>query len=215
METLILSPISEMVGRVTGFIPTLLMTLGILVIGSIIAALVTKLVAEVFKMIALDKATDVLRISHVIKNGGKHKLSDLLTTAIGWILMITVLIMTVKAYGLMGTDLLDGILVYIPHVVSGAVVLVIGFLLARIVSGLVHFAASTTGMPKPELVARLSKYAIVVYVAITYLKEIGFFSLFTGHETTFMYGVVFAIALAFGLAGKDTAARFLDSLKDK
>ena len=216
METLILSPFSEMMGRVTGCIPTLVMTLGILIIGSIMAVFLTRLVGELFKVISLDKLTDALRISHIIKNGGKHKLSEVLTTAIGWIFMVTVLIMTVKAYGLTtATDLLNGVLAYIPHVVSGAVVLIIGLLVAKIVSSLVHFAASTTGMPRPELVSRLSRYAIVAYVAIAYLKEIGFVSIFSDSYTTLMTGVIFALSLAFGLAGKDVVTRFLDSLKDK
>lgn len=214
-ETLILTPINEMMGQVTGFIPTLLTTLGILIIGTLIAVFVTRLFSELFKMIALDKLTDTLRISHILKNGGKHKLSDVLTHTIGWILMVTVLIMTVRAYGLTGIDLFGGVLAYIPNVVSGALVLVIGLLLARIVSGLVHFAAATTGMPRPELAARLSKYAIVIYVTIAYLKEIGFVSLFGEHYPTLMTGIIFAISLAFGLAGKDLVVRFLDSLKEK
>jgi hypothetical protein len=60
----------------------------------------------------------------------------------------------------------------------------------------------------------LSKLAIVVYVSIIYLKEIGFVALFSGATySVFMTGIVFALALAFGLAGKDVAAKYLTLLK--
>lgn len=214
-NVLLIEPIKDMLGRVGGFIPTLIITLGILIAGTFVTVLLTKVVSELLKAIHFDKVADKIGISGTLKNGGvKLKPSELLTTLTYWVMIVTVFIMTIKAYGLtFATDLLDSILAYIPSVISGALVLIVGMIVARIVAGLIHVVATVTDMPKPELVGRLSKYAILGYTSIVFIKEIGLLALFEGSYTTFMMGVVFALALAFGLAGKDVAARFLDSLR--
>jgi len=85
---------------------------------------------------------------------------------------------------------------------------------AKVISSLVYVTAKNTDMPIPDTLKEVTKIAIVAYVAIIYLKEIGFVALFSGaHYTIFIGGIVFAMALAFGLAGKDVASRYLDVLK--
>ena len=95
-------------------------------------------------------------------------------------------------------------------------VLIFGMLLAKFVATIVYVTAKSTDMPIPATLARLSKYAIVVFVTILYLKEIGFVDLFVGaNYTIFMAGVIFSLALAFGLAGKDIASKYLGVLERK
>ena len=122
-----------------------------------------------------------------------------------------VLIISLKALGLAAVSgLIDSLLAYVPNVLSGAFVLIFGMLLAKFIATIVYIAAKNTDMPIPATIARLSKFAIVIYVSIVYLKEFGFVDLFVGENyTIFLTGLVFAMALAFGLAGKDIAAKYL------
>ena len=119
---------------------------------------------------------------------------------------------TVKYLGLtVASTLVDTIIAYIPSVLSGVVVLIIGMLIARFVAAVVYVTAKNTDMPAAVTLSKLSKIAIMVYVAVLYLKEIGFVSIFEGtHYTMFIGGVIFAVALAFGLAGKDLAHKYMD-----
>jgi len=71
-------------------------------------------------------------------------------------------------------------------------------------------------MPIPDTLAKVSKLAIIAYVTVIFLKEIGLISLFVGtHYTIFIAGIVFAMALAFGLAGRNVAAKYLEVLNMK
>jgi hypothetical protein len=170
------------------------------------------------RTIGLDKLCTKSGITKVLKKGGiTQKPSNLAGCLLYWTMMIGVLIATVKIFGLaMASVLLDKILAYIPSIFSGVFVLIVGMLLAQFVSVLVYAAAKNTDMPIPDVLARLSKLAIVVYVSIVYLKEIGFAAIFSGMSyVIFIAGLVFALALSFGLAGKDVAARYLDVLKHK
>jgi len=215
-DTLILDPLKEMMVQVMSFIPTLLIALGILIIGWVVARFTRTFFLNILNTIGFDKVSTKMGLSRILRIGGiKQKPSELFSCIVYSVLMVMVLIMTVKSLGLtMVSVLLDKVLAYIPHVISGAIVLIIGMLLAKAVSSLVYITARNTDMPIPEALSQLTKYAIVTYVTIIYLREIGFVSLFVGtHYTIFIMGLVFATSLAFGLAGKDVATKYLEVLK--
>lgn len=217
-DPLIIDPLREMMGKAFDFAPTLLMTLGIFLVGYLLAKVISQTLLRLFKTIHIDKITEQLGLSNIFKKGGiEHKASELLSLLVYWVLMVIVIIIAVKAFGLtMASVLLEKIFAYIPSVISGVVVLTLGLLLANIVSAVIYLVANNTDMPHPDVVGRLSKWAIVVFVTIAFLKEIGFDFLFTGtHLMIVVSGFVLALALAFGLAGKDIAARYLDILKPK
>lgn len=218
LDILVLEPIKEMLTRVVDFIPTFVTALAILIVGYFLAKTLTKFLVSFLRTIGLDKICMTSGLTKFLKTGGiKEKPSSLVGCLAYWTMMVMVLITVVKAFGLtMAMGLLDTVLGYIPSILSGVFVLIVGMLLAKFVSILVYVAAKSTDMPIPDVLSRLSKWAIVVYVSIIYLKEIGFVALFGGAQySIFMTGIVFAFALAFGLAGKDIAAKYLDVLKRK
>lgn len=218
LNTLIIDPLRDMVLKVCSFIPTLLVALGILIIGTLASGLMRKFIVHTLKLVEFDKITDKLGVAKFLHRGGlRGKPSESVGCVAHCLLMIMVLILTVKALGFaLTSEVIDKMLAYVPHVVTGALVLIIGMYLARFVSVLVYIAAKNTDTPMPAGLARLSKMTIMVYVGIMYLREIGFVSLFEGtNYTIFMSGIVFALALAFGLAGKDVAGKYLDVLKRK
>jgi len=216
-DAIVLEPLRDMITRVANFVPTLLLALAILIIGYVLAHAIEKLSTRLLKMIGFDKVAEKLGIVHYLKVGDvRQKPSELIGMMSYWVFIITVLITAVKTFGLTSVSgLLDSVLGLIPSVVAGLLVLTIGMLIAKVVSSMVYVVARNADMPLADTVSRLCKYAIMVFVAITFLKEIGFVALFDGHYPIFIGGVVFAIALSFGLAGKDIAARYLDVLNIK
>lgn len=216
-ETLVFDPLRDMTHQVMSFIPTLITALGILIIGWILARWIRVLFTHVLKSINFDKFSDSVGLSRILKVGGlKHKPSEVFSCIVYSVLMVMVFMMTVKTFGVtIVSESLDKVLLYVPHVLSGALVLVIGMLLAKVIASIVYITAKNTDMPIPDVLARLTRWTIVAYVAVIYLHEIGFTALFVGaHHTIFITGVVFALALSFGLAGKDIASKYL-SVFDK
>ena len=216
-DAIVFEPLRDMMLRVAHFVPTLLLALAILIVGYVLAHAIEKLLTKVLRMIEFDKVMDKMGLVHILKVGEvKQKPSELIGLLTYSVLMITTLVMSVKVFGLtVISGMLDSVLAFVPSVISGVLVLTIGMLIAKVVSALVFIVAKNADMPLPDAISRLCKYAIMVFVAIMFLKEIGFVALFDGHYTIFIGGIVFAIALAFGLAGKDIASRYLDVLNFK
>lgn len=215
-DTLILQPFSEMTALVISFIPSFFIALAILIVGTITSNVIRKFTHEALKTLKFDDITDKLGLLKALQTGGiKYGPSMLLSHLIYGLLMIMVLIMTVKALGIVvGKEMITQLLAFIPNVFTGMLVLIIGMLVANVVASSVYMVARNTDMPAPDVLGRISKVSILVYVTIMYLREIGFFGLFTGiHHTIFIGGIVLTLALSFGLAGRTVAGKYLDTLK--
>ena len=218
LKTLFTEPIMDMVNHLIGYLPKLGVALMVLVVGWILAKFITKIFITFLRTVDFDKLSGKMGLTKVLKTGGiTEKPSTLFGCIVYWIMMIGVLTAHVKALGLeVVSTLLDKVIGYIPSVISGVMVLIIGMLIARVVSVLIYIVAKNTDMPIPETLSKLSKWAIVAFVAVVYLKEIGFGFFFTGPAfSVVLSGIVFAIALAFGLAGKDIASKYLTFLSKK
>lgn len=212
-DSLIREPLREILTKVIDFAPVLLTALVILIVGGLLAKVIDNLLLRFFKMINFDKIADHLGLGRMLERGGiKHKPSELLSLMVYWIIIVVVLIMAVKSLGLtLASSLLDKLLAYIPSVISGAIVLTFGMVIAKVVSGFIQVVGANFDLPRPDVLSHLSKLAIMVYVVILFLKEIGLEMLFVENFVIFFGGIVFAMALAFGLAGKDIAAKYLDA----
>jgi hypothetical protein len=214
-QTLIIDSLREVIMMVVSFVPTLVIAIALLIVGCLVASIIRKFMGEFFSLIKLDMIFDRLGITAALKNGGMtQKPSKIISNLIYVVFMFIVLMITVKAFGLeMALVMFDEMIVFIPTVITGIIVLIVGMLMAQFVSKLVYIAAKNTDMPSPHIVSRLAKLSILIYVGIMYLREIGFIGLFVGINYTILIGgIVLSLALAFGLAGKGIATRYLDCL---
>jgi hypothetical protein len=88
--------------------------------------------------------------------------------------------------------------------------------LASFVSGIVRTAAGNANLPKPQVFAGVSRWAIIIFAVTIALEQLGIAPLLvTGTFNIILGGIVLALALAFGLGGKDVAAKYLEGLKKK
>ncbi len=217
-ENLIVEPVRQMLTKIMAYLPTLLGALIILIVGWIIAKAIRRLVDWLLKVVRFDTLADKAGISAVLRKGDlKISTSQVVSGLVYWLIMIMVLVMTVDALGLpKASDILTSLFAYVPRVIAALLVLVVAMFLASFVSGIVQTAAGNANLPRPEVFAGISRWAIIIFAATIALVELGIAPFLV--TTTFniiLGGIVLALALAFGLGGKDAAARYLEELKQK
>ena len=216
MNTLILDPVKEMLGYIASQVPTIVGVMLILVIGYILARVVSQLIHTILKEIHFDKLAHTLGINTVLNKGGiKDSPVDMVRTLVYWIIMIMGTILGVKSMGLtVVDDSVHRLFSYVPNVISGVFVLVFGMILAKFISRIIVLVAGNTDMPKPEILGTLSKWAIILFAFIIFMEELGLSSLLEGTHFNYLFGAIcLALALSFGLGGRDSASKFLDKLK--
>lgn len=217
-DMLVVYPIREMLAKFASFVPTLVGALLILAFGWIFAKVIRDVILRILKAIQFDKIADKAGISEILTKGGiKHTAGEMLGSLVYWLVIIMVLVMTVNALGLtIASQLLERLFAYVPNVISALFVLVLGMFLANVVSGVVYATAKNTSVPNPELLGKISRWAIIVFAVTVSLEELGIAPLLVGTTFNILFGsICFGLALAFGLGGKDAAARFIEELRKK
>lgn len=104
------------------------------------------------------------------------------------------------------SDLLGRVIGYLPNVFVAILVLLLGTFVATIAADVVRGGMSSAKMGNPTLFANIARYAILGFVALIALKQLGIAPALLNILFT---AVVGAAALAFGLGGQDTARKYL------
>jgi hypothetical protein len=215
---LIVEPIREMLTKIMAYLPILLGALVILIVGWIVAKIIRSIVNGVLKVVRFDVLADKAGISEVLRKGDlKITSRQVVSGLVYWLVIIMVLVMAANALGLpKASDMLSSLFAYVPKVIAALLVLVVAMFLANFVSGIVQTVAGNSKLPKPQLLAGISRWAIIIFALTISLAQLGIAPLLvTATFNIILGGVVLALALAFGLGGKDAAARYLEELKQK
>jgi small-conductance mechanosensitive channel len=217
-ENLIVEPVRQMLTRIMAYLPILLGALIILIVGWIVAKAIRRIVDWLLKVVRFDTLADKAGISGILKKGDlKVSAGEVVSSIVYWLIIIMVLVMAVDALGLpKGSDILAGLFAYVPKVIAALLVLVVAMFLASFVSGIVRIAAGNAKLPKPELLAGICRWAIIIFAVTISLAQLGIAPLLvTATFNIILGGACLALALAFGLGGKDAAARYLEELRKK
>jgi len=215
---LIVDPIRQMLTRIMAYIPILLGALIILIVGWIVAKIIRWIVNGLLKAVRFDTLADKAGVSKILRKGDlKITARKLISGLVYWLVIIMVLVMVANALGLpKASDILSNLFAYVPKVIAALLVLVVAMFLASFVSGIVRTVAGNAKLPKPELLAGISRWAIIIFAVTISLEQLGIAPLLVTATFNIILGsVCLAFALAFGLGGKDAAARYLEELKEK
>ena len=209
----LLEPVHALLGQVGAFMPRLLIALGVVVAGWVIAKLVRYSVVKALRALNFNVLTERAGVDGFLQQGGTEKDT---TELIGWIVYaIALLVSLIIAFNSLGltqvTDLLSKLLLFVPKVLVALLVIVFGSYFARFVGGTVKSYCRGAAISDGDLLGRVARYAILVFVlllAIDHLDISG--GLIQQTFLIFLAGFVFAGALAFGLGARDHAAALLN-----
>jgi len=207
---------SSLVGTfnsIAEFLPTLISALVLLLIGWIIAKIVKGILSRVLNAVNFDSVADKVGVNGFLAKGGmKHRASSLIATLGYWIVMFTTLVTFFNTLGLeVVSDLLTDVIKYIPNIIVGCLLLVVGMYLAEFVSGLVVGALQGGGYNNPELIGRISYGAVMFFAVAIVLEQLGIGgNIINTVVTVIMSGAGLALALAFGLGGREWAGNLIN-----
>ncbi len=191
--------------RVIGFVV-------ILVIGWLVASLLEKGIRALLHAVKFESLAQRAGFAGFVqKMGVKTDSSGFLALVVEWFVKLIVLVVAFDALGLPAvSDVLRQLLLWLPNLVVGLVVLVIGGLLANAASSLVRGATAEAGFDNPDRLAKIASIAVWAFAIVIAVNQIGIAA--TLVNTLFM-GVVGAVAiafaLAFGLGGRETATEIV------
>ncbi len=203
----ITQPASNMLNMILEALPAIFAAVLVLIIAYAVGRVVKGLLTNLLHAAGFDAILARLGISSESVEG---KWTPAETA--GYIaLVIIMLFATIEAAGLLGfmllADLVAQLLVFISHVALGLIIFAIGLYLAN----LAHKAISVSDSPQASLLAKLARYSILVLAGAMALQRMGLANEIIIIAFGLLLGTVAVAAiLAFGLGGRDIAARELD-----
>lgn len=199
------------------FLPQVILSVVLFALGWIFGSVLGRSVTHLVSLLKVDTMLHKAGMDIVSEKAGiRISIAGFFGGIVKWLVIISFTIAAAEILNLTQvTSLLRDILLYIPQVIIAAIVLIMAALVADFVSRLVRHSVNATGM-KAEFAAQVSKWSILIiaglFPALTQLRiaqglvEV----LFTG----FVFAISLALGLAFGLGGRDAAARALEKMKE-
>lgn len=211
----VIGPLQEFYRNVLDFLPNLLTSLVILILGVAIAVVLKKIFTRLFRAIKLDKLSEKFGISDIfMKWGLKESISSLFLRVIGWLIIFTFLIISLRTLNVPTIErFLEELFLYLPNVFIAIMILFVGYLLSNFLGQTALITSVNAGLRISGVIGKFVKFT-VFFLAITMaLEQLGI-----GKETVLIAfaivfgGVVLALAIAFGAGGKDAAKDYMDKM---
>ncbi len=195
------------------FIPRFLGFLVILLVGWLIASLVSKGVTALLRRIGFDRISQRIGLTRLEQRMGLHMDSaGILGKVVFWFLFLIFLVPAADTLGVPAvSNILNQLVAYIPNVFVAILVLFLGTLAATVVGDIVRGATSGAGVGNPNVFAALARWAIILFAALIALEQLNIApNLMNILFTAIVGGLAIAFGLAFGLGGQETARRWLN-----
>lgn len=197
------------------FLPALLGALIILIIGWVVSGFLARLIVKALNMVGFERAVQSSGISDFIKRSGtRWTTSQLIAELIKWFIRLIFIQAAANILRMPQlTTIINSIVLFIPNLVVALVIVVIGSLIAKFLSGAVRASVSEMGVGSPNLLATLTQYAVIGFAVIAAANQIGVAAvvvntLFIG----FVAAIALAVGLALGLGGREVGAQITQSL---
>jgi hypothetical protein len=103
------------------------------------------------------------------------------------------------------------VVLFVPRLMVAMLILAFGAYFARFVANALTAYCRNVQIQDAELLGRLTQYALVTFVVLIALDQVGIGGDIVRQSFLIVLaGLVFALALAFGLGGKDWASELLE-----
>jgi mechanosensitive ion channel-like protein len=205
-------PFEDAFGKLLGFVPNLLGGLVILAVGYFVAKILGKLVGKLLGKVGFDQWMDRAGVSGVLQRSGTGlTASAMLGKVVFWFVFLISFTMFASALGVPEISaFMSDMLGYIPRIFAAIVIVCLAALFANFLAAIIRGATGN------ETLAKVGRYAILVYATFAALTQLGIAVQLTGNTLLIVLaGAALALGLAFGLGGREMAGRALSHLFDR
>lgn len=218
IERIFIEPFQKCYENMLVFLPNLLTSIIILIIGIVVAYLLKIVISHILKAVKVDRFAERSGLFEVLSKGGvKESFSTLISKIIEWLIIFTFIIIAMQNLKIPTVEhLLEKLFMYLPNILVAAFILVLGYLLSSFFARAILIASVNAGIKRSGLIGKFTRFAVFVLAATMALEQLG-----VGKDTvvvafTIIFGgLVLAVAIAVGLGGKDIAREYLEKrIKD-
>ncbi len=213
VDTIITDPLKDFLKQLIAFLPDLLSSIIIFVIGFIGGWILKKILVKILNIFNTDRFCEKVGITQGFeKIGIRATPTVIIGRIVYWLVVIIFIIIALHALKVPAIlELLKKLFIYLPNIAVAFLLIFVGYLLGNVLGRAALIASVNAGIKSSSLLANTIKTIIVLIAFAMALEQLGI-----GRETVIVAftiifgGIVFALALAFGLGGRDMAKDYLE-----
>lgn len=200
------------------FIPKLLGAFIVFVVGWFIAIGLGKLVAGILVRLKFNQIFERTGWKEALEKAElKVNPSEFIGAIFKWILVIVFLSAAVDVLELTQfAVLLNRLIGWLPNLIVAIAIFIVVIVIADIIEKIVKASVKKIGVDYVEFFGVVSRWGIYIFAGLMILAQLG---VAPAIVNAIVFGFVGMLALAFGLAfglgGKDAAAKLIEELKEK
>ena len=212
-----LASINQFWGQVVTFFPKLLAVVIILIFGWICAKLACIAVKRILELANFDKFADRSGLEAFLEHGEfVLTLSAIIGHIVYWLVILLFIITGANILGLTEVaQMLHHLANYLPRIIVAILVLIFGTLLARFVNRLVFAWLHSIKLEGALAISTSVEYGIQIFALFVALEQLDIGTQLLTSLFVIVFGAIFlALALAFGLGGKEWAAKVINDIQN-
>jgi hypothetical protein len=210
---IMLEPLRVFLRQMGDFVPRLVLAVLIVLIGWFLAKAARYAVVRLLRAVNFHVVTERAGLDGLLRDGGiSADTAEVLGLTVYWLVLLGALVIGFNSLGLAYvSDLLVQVVLFVPRVMVALLILAFGAYFARFIGQAIAAWCRSLHLQDAELLGRLAQYAILTFVVLIALDQVNIGGDIVRQSfLVILAGLVFALALAFGLAGKEWAAEVLE-----
>jgi len=215
---LLMEPLRAFWAQFMALMPGVLTAMLLLLIGMVVARILRSGIQKGLKYANVDQYTDKVKVNELLARLGMGRSpSFVIGFIVYWLVIAVFFLSAANAMGLTVVAMvLQRFLEFMPHVLAAVLVLGAGLLFARFMGEIVQNAATANRIQGALGLSKTVKFVIVVFSAVMAIEQLGIdMTLLTSSAQIILATCGLAIAIAFGLGGRDVAADIIRSFTAK
>ncbi len=203
----ILQPFSDLITQIALLIPRLLGALIVLVIGWIFGKIVARIVSTVVDKAEIDRLALRTPLGEML-GGSEDAVSKTFGTLAAWYVYFVAILAAANVLNipLLSQWIADAVS-YLPALLGGIVIIVIGFIVAEFVGDMIERSASTTGSVLATGVQVFLYFVVIVVALDTMHVDVGILYIFASALAGGLgLALAIGVGIAVGLGGKEYVA---------
>jgi hypothetical protein len=194
------------------FLPRIVMTLAIILVGWLIAMLMRTIIRALLGWVRINVASERFGVAPLLRTADLPPADALIAAIVFWLVWVGFLLSGIDVLGFTSLEgLVASFWAFVPRLVLGVVILVIGFIVANFAWRATLLAAVNARIPSPRLLSGGVRWLILILTGAMALEQIAVARTVVLTAFAIAFGALsLALAIAFGIGGGGIARRILE-----
>ena len=208
----IVSSLSELGTNVARFLPSLVGTIVLLILGWLLSKLVEVLARRLLHRVGLDRVAARTRVaSALVRAGIESAPSRIFARLLFWALMLTFVLSAVETLGLAAvTSTIDRLIGFIPNVFAAGLIVLLGLLFGRFARNVVSSGVAAANVAGAQRIGTAVGGLVALLVVVLALEQLGIeTALLVMVLTVLIAAISLTIGVSFALGARPLITHIL------